>query len=425
MRIAYITAGSGGSFYCENCLRDVALVKALRDQGHDAFTIPLYLPLLVDEPGFQHSSEVFFGGINAYLQQVSPLFRHTPRWIDRLFDSPTLLQSVARRASMTRAKGLCEMTVSMLRGEDGHQAKEVARLIDWLRQDPKPDVVCLSNLLLAGLADPIRRHTGARVVALLQDEDTWVDAMPAPYRDQVWELLAQHARSLHALVAVSRFYADVMAARLGMDRSRVAVVRVGLSLDGYEPAMAPARPTLGYLARMSDTLGLGTLAEAFIQLRTRPGLGTLRLTVAGGHTADDVAFLAGLRRRLNAAGASADVEFHPNLGRTERQAFLRSLSVLSVPAATGGAFGLFLLEAMACGVPVVQPRTGAFTELVEMTGGGVLYEPNDAATLAQSIEALLREPDRRHTLGQNGRSAVREHFTAARMAQDLVRILQS
>jgi glycosyltransferase involved in cell wall biosynthesis len=248
--------------------------------------------------------------------------------------------------------------------------------------------------------------------------------MPAPYRDRVWDLLSRHARRLHALVSVSRFYADSMAARLGVDRSRVAVVRAGLSLDGYEPAGPPSPPAIGYLSRMSETLGLGSLAEAFLQLRARPGLDALRLKVAGGHTADDVTFLDGLRRKLTAAGAWASVEFHSNLGRTERQSFLRGLSVLSVPSSSGGAFGMFLVEAMACGVPVVQPRSGAFTELVEMTGGGLLYEPGDATALAHSLETLLRDPARAAALGRQGRAAVREQFTSARMAQDLVRVLQ-
>ncbi len=421
MRIAHITPGSGGSFYCENCLRDIALVKALRAEGHDAFTVPMYLPVTIDDPGFDSAGDVFFGGINAYLQQVSPVFRHTPRWLDRLFDSPALLRWVAKRASMTRARGLCEMTLSMLRGADGRQAKELVRLVDWLASGERPDVVCLSNLLLAGLAEPIRRKTGARVVALLQDEDTWIDAMPPPYRDQVWNLLAEKARGLDGLIAVSRFYADAMAGRLGVDRSRVAVVRVGLPLEGYEPAVQSPPLTLGYLARMSEELGLGILADAYLLLRQRPGLAALRLKVAGGYTADDVAFLAALRRRLAAAGAPA--EFLPNLGRPERQAFLRGLSVLSVPTSAGGAFGLFLIEAMACGVPVVQPRAGAFTELVEMTRGGTLYTPNDAPTLAAGLESLLRDPALAAEHGRQGRRAVREHFTSSRMAQEILRVI--
>lgn len=421
MRIAQITPGSGGSFYCENCLRDVALVKALRAEGHDAFTVPMYLPVLVDEPGFQQASDVFFGGINVYLQQVVPLFRHTPRWVDRAFDSPRLLQWVAQRASMTRARGLCDMTISMLRGTEGRQVKEVDRLTGWLQQDPRPDVVCISNLLLAGLAEPIRYATGARVIALMQDEDTWIDAMPSPYREQVWELLGEKARGLQGLVAVSRFYADAMARRLGLPPDRVAVIRQGLDATGYEPAIPQSPPVIGFLARMSEGLGLGALVESFLQLRRQPGLETLRLKVAGGHTADDLAFLSGLRRRIKSARIGDAVEFLPNLGRTERQSFLRGLSVLSVPTTGGAAFGLFVLEALACGVPVVQPRAGAFTELVERTGGGLLYPPGDGQALTDSLASLLRDPARSKALGEAGRLAVHEQFTAARMAQDLLR----
>ena len=423
MRMAQITPGSGGSFYCENCLRDVALVKALRDLGHDAFTVPMYLPLLIDEPGFQSSGDVFFGGINVYLQQVSPLFRHTPRWLDRWFDAPRLLTWVARRASMTRARGLCEMTLSMLQGADGRQAKEVERLVAWLAESPQPDVVCLSNLLLAGLAEPIRRQTGARVFVLLQDEDTWVDAMPPPYREQVWQLLSAKARDVDGLVAVSRFYAETMARKLALPAGRIAVVRAGLALEGYGPATPPTPPVLGYLARMAEGLGLGVLADAYLRLKRRQGLQALRLRVAGGYTADDVRFLGALRQRFEAAGVARDVEFLPNLGRAGRQDFLRGLSLLSVPTPEGEALGLFVLESLASGVPVVQPRAGAFTELVELTGGGLLVPPGDVSALTDALASLLLDPARAAALGRAGRQAVQEHFTAHRMAQDLVRVI--
>ncbi len=192
MRIIQLTPGSGGSFYCENCIRDGALLRALRQLGHDAMAVPLYLPLELEEPEVQ-ASPVFFGGINVYLQQKSALFRRTPRWMDQVFDLPALLRWAARQAGMTDAKTLAETTISMVRGEHGRQAKELERLVDWLAGEERPDVVTLSNCLLIGMARRIREATGAAVVCLLQDEDIFLDAFPEPWRQQAWGAVAERA----------------------------------------------------------------------------------------------------------------------------------------------------------------------------------------------------------------------------------------
>ena len=94
--------------------------------------------------------------------------------------------------------------------------------------------------------------------------------------------------------------------------------------------------------------------------------------------------------------------------------------MFSVPALYGEAFGLYVIEALAAGVPVVQPRTAAFPELIEATGGGVLCEPGDPQALAEAIEELLLDPARARALGEAGRRAVFEKFSAEAMARDMV-----
>ena len=160
MKIVHIVPGSGGTFYCENCMRDNALVKALRRMGHDVVMVPLYLPMFADDPELSEDVPVFFGGINVYLQQKLALFRKTPRWLDRLADARWILELAARKAGTTRAAGLGDMTLSMLRGADGNQAKELDRLIKWLAENERPDIVHLSNALLIGLARRIRAVCG-------------------------------------------------------------------------------------------------------------------------------------------------------------------------------------------------------------------------------------------------------------------------
>ncbi|UCC98594.1 MAG: glycosyltransferase family 4 protein [Phycisphaerales bacterium] len=426
MRIVQITPSAGEDFYCENCLRDAAVATAMLELGHDVLIMPLYLPLHGEEGDSAGVSPIFFGGINVYLQQKSAFFRRTPRWLDRLFDSPRLLRWVSRRAGMTGAKDLGDMTVSMLRGEQGRQTKELDRLIEWLgAQDNRPDIVCLSNVLLIGLARRIRQKLNVPVVCLLQDEDGFLDGLPSQYSRQAWQVVAERAADVNTFIAVSKYYADAMRQRLGLDSERVCVSYAGISLDGYERSQAePEAPTVGYLSRMCPDRGLDTLIEAFIRLKENQRLKHVRLRIGGGSTPDDKAFLDKIRGQLRSRSVMDDVEFVPDLGRDARQALLRTLSVLSVPEKQPVACGLYVLEALAAGVPVVQPSHGVFPELLEITGGGLLCEPNNAGALAAAIESLLLDPDYARKLGERGRRAVSEKFHINQTARNLLRIYE-
>lgn len=418
MRIVLLTPGTG-SFYCGTCMRDNALAVALTKMGHDALMVPLYLPPALDEASAAENAPLFYGGVNVYLQQKSGIFRHTPRWVDRFFDSPGVLKSAAQKAGSTQASQLGDMTVSMLRGEDGRQAKELTRLVEWLAQDGKADVVCLSNALLMGLARRIKKETGAAVVCTLQGEDTFLDALPEPERTVAWLKLSERARDVDAFIAVSQYHADLMAERAHLPQQKVHVVYNGILLDGYREAAPhpPPVPALGYLARMCPPKGLETLVEAYILLRKSESLKNLQLCVAGARTAADEPFVARLQARLRAEGISGeDTQFFPNISRPEKIEFLRGLSALSVPATYGESFGLYVIEALAAGVPVVQPRHAVFPELLARTGGGVLCEPDDPRSLADALQDLLCNPERARALGQEGRRNVFEKFGVEKMA---------
>lgn len=425
MRIVQITPGSGDTFYCENCLRDAAAVKAMRAAGHEGLIVPLYLPLSAEAAADRPEAPIFFGGINVHLQQKFSLFRRTPRWIDRLLDRPGLLRWVGRKARMTNAEALGRTTLSMLRGEHGRQVKELDRLVEWLTRQDRPDVVILSNALLLGLARRIKDRLAPLVACLLQDEDGFIDGLPEPLRSQAWETLSRRAAEVDVFISVSAYYAEVMRRRLKLRGDRMRVVHTGIDPTGYAPAEAPPDPpAIGYLSRMCRRKGLDILVEAFIALKGRAGLSDLKLRVAGGKTADDDEFIAGVRRRLDEAGLAGDVELLGNLGLAERQQFLRTLSVLSVPERHGEAFGLFVLESLAAGVPVVLPRNGAAPELVEATGGGLLCEPGDPTSLAAALAELLSDPQRGRELGRRGREAVLADFTAERAASKLASVFE-
>ncbi len=388
--------------------------------------VPMYLPVLIDTDGITGDVPVFFGGVNVYLQQEFKLFRKTPRWLDKLFDSRWVLRQAANREGSTEASGLGPLTLSMLQGADGHQKKELDRLIDWLKEHEKPDVVHISNSLLLGLAPALKKALGVPVVCTLQDEESWLDDIDEPYGQMCWDAMTEHAGDVDGFIAVSKWYADEMCKRMSIANDKMRVVQLGIDLDERDPVpLSFDPPVLGYLSKMTESLGLGLLTDAFIELKKSPKLQNLKLRATGGQLGADVGFVRGLKAELSKHGIEEDAEFLESFDAAGRSDFLRSLSVLSVPAPLGESFGMFITEALAEGVPVVQPRVAAFPEVVEATGGGVLYDPNEPGALVSALESLLLDPDRARELGRRGHDAVFEKFGIDRMAKDFAAVYEA
>lgn len=421
MRILQLTPGTG-NFYCGSCLRDNSLVHGLRARGHEVLMVPLYLPLVTDEPVENDKTPIFLGGISMFLEQKLPLFRHMPERLNRMLSSAALLRLAAGLASMTSARQLGEATVAMLQDSPQRQAREVERLIAWLRTQPPPDVICLSNSLLGGLTRRLKLEFRVPVVCSLQGEDSFLDALPEPFRQQSWELLAARCAEMDHFIAVSQYFGAVMRRRLGLAAKKVTVVYPGIAVGDFKPAPVPPQPpVLLYLARMHPAKGLATLVEAFAELKTRNSVPGLRLRVAGAMVGKDGQFADALKRRLSKF--SPEVEFLPNPDRVRKVELFRDSTVFSVPATYGEAFGLYLLEAWAAGVPVVQPEHAAFPELIAHTGGGLLCAPDNPTALAVALEQLLLDPAKARSLGEAGRSAVQQ-FTVEAMAQKTEAVLQ-
>lgn len=424
MKIVYVTPGSGGTFYCQNCFRDSSLLKALYELGHDVIKAPMYLPANLDNNEDVTGSPVFFGAINIYLKEKLPFYRHAPEWLERIFDSHALLQLAAKKSGSTRASGLEEMTISMLLGEKGRQASELDHLINYLHQI-NPDVVHLSNALLLGLAHRLKRDLGTGVVCSLQDENEWIDLMEDSYQEKIWNIMAERAEDVDFFVTASQYYSEKSQKQLGILADKIKVIYGGVNLEGYEISSLPFDPpVIGYLCRMSEYFGLGILVDAFIGLKKEGRSKDLRLHITGGYTSEDKHFVKELLKKISGAGFEKDVEIFKNFDKENRVQFLKSLTLLSVPVPSGEAFGAYQVEALAAGVPVVQPNVGCFPEFVETTKGGIIYEPNDSETLAKSIASLLSDPDRVRQLGEQGRRAVLERFSMGNMAKDIVKVYE-
>jgi glycosyltransferase involved in cell wall biosynthesis len=423
MRILHITAGAA-QMYCGSCLRDNALAAEMIARGHDVALLPVYTPTLTDEPNVSRS-RVFFGGISVYLQQHVALFRHTPRLLDRLWDSTLALKLASRSSIPTSPRLLGEMTVSMLKGEEGNQRKELEKLIEWLKAEPAFDVISLPYTLLLGLAKPLREAAGRPLSCTLQGEDLFLENLPEPYRSESLRLIRENVRYVDAFIAVSDYYREFMPGYLNIPEEKMRVVSLGINLEGYEMRHNPSAGrafTVGYFARVAPEKGLHLLAEAYRLARESGQLEAARLEVAGYLGAEHAEYLRGIERRMQEWGLGEEFNYRGTLDRAGKIEFLRGLDVLSVPATYDEPKGIFLLEAMACGVPVVQPRRGAFTEVVTRTGGGLLVEPDNAQALAAGILRLASEPELAARLGASGFAGVRQQYSVERMADGALEV---
>lgn len=426
MKIMHIIPGSGGSFYCGNCLRDSKYVQAMRRSDHTVVKLPMYLPLFADEHDLSREIPVFYGAISIYMKQLFPIFRKAPEWVDKALNSKPMLKLASRFAGSTRAKGLEEMTVSMLLGEEGQQKEELERMVDWIAENCQPDVVHLSNALLLGLAHQLHTRLKIPVVCSLQDEDVWVDVMKPFARDHVWELMSAKGEYVDAFVSVSDFYAGVMKEKMKLPEEKLSTVHIGVDPADYtfRNAKEKARK-IGYVSRMCHENGMDILVDAFLLLKKKPEFEDVELVLTGGSTGDDRKFLSENRHKIRQAGLTHQVEFHEDFEEEGLREFLDKVSVVSVPVRNGEAFGIYLLECMVSGVPVVQPELGAFPEIVNKSGGGLIYGQNTPEALAVSLEVLLSDPEQLDILSQRGREGVEKHFHIDLQAADMVEVYQN
>jgi glycosyltransferase involved in cell wall biosynthesis len=421
MKILQITAGAAGMF-CGSCTRDNALARELLARGHDVTLVPVYTPTSPDEPNVSRR-HVLFGGISVYLQQHSALFRKTPRMLDRLWDSPRVIGAFASRAISTDARMLGDLTISMLEGEGGLLRKEFDKLDAWIRDEPLPDVITLPNSLLIAMAAPLKRAFNRPVLCTLQGEELFLDALLPPYRERALALIRRQVGSVDRFIAVSDYCARFMARYLEIPESRMSVVPLGITLDGYERRQGDAASfTVGYLARVAPEKGLHVLTDAYVRFRRRTGNARIRLEAAGTMAPAARAYLAEATKVLTNAGLEAEFAYRGSLDRAAKLAFLRGIDVFSAPATYDEPKGMSLLEAMAGGVPVVQPGRGAFTEIVERTGGGILVEPDDPEALADGLYALWSDRSLRDSLAERAFDGVRARYSIAHAADRLLEV---
>ncbi|MBT6722114.1 MAG: glycosyltransferase family 4 protein, partial [Planctomycetaceae bacterium] len=356
-RIAYLTSGAANMF-CGSCLHDNTLARAWNKQGIDAFLVPTYTPIRTDEEDVS-VDQVFFGGINVYLQQKIFFFRYLPAFLDRFLDSKWLLRKATSRGLEISARALGSLTVSMLKGRNGNQRKEVKRLCKWLSKEIKPDVVLLSNLLIGGCISELKR-LGIPVVVTLQGDDIFLEDLMEPFKGQALSILRRMVPEVSGFLVHSEYYKEFMMSLLEIPAEKVHVVPLGIDVEDITMAQTDSTQprTIGYMARMSKEKGLHILIDAFIELKQMPDTADVRLHLAGWRGVTNQGFADEQIRRLKKAGLEDSFIDYGTVDRDGKHMLLSESDLLCVPTTYKEPKGLFALEALAHGVPVVLPEHG-------------------------------------------------------------------
>ncbi len=421
MKIVYLITGSGGSFYCGNCYRDMIYLRAIRNvKDITASAIPLYLPPDDTDSEEGVDRNVFFGAISMYLREKVPFLRNMPSFMDKFLDSAPMLKMAARRSGTTNTVGLEDMTLGMIKGDRAFPEKEMERLVRYLTENGKPDIIHLSNALIIGLARQLKKHMDVKIVCSLLNEDDWIDEMAEPYRSDAWRLISEEAPHVDAFITPSNYYKQLFIEKTGYSGDNMHIIP--LALDTRDLNILPKKnnyPAVGYFSRINSQNGFDKLVDAFINLKTDNRMPGLTLHVSGGFTGSDKPFIAEQIRKIKSSGHKSSVRIYPEFHGNSKEEFFSSIDIMTVPVRKHDGYGLYILEANASGVPVVQPGTGAFPEIIEKTRGGITYSPDTVEDLALSLVRLFEDNHLRNSLGVSGKENITKELSLEGMSAKL------
>lgn len=394
-------------------------VRAIRKvPGIQARAIPLYLPpdkTTLEESGFDNN--VFFGAISMYLREKVRFLRNMPAILDKFFDSRLFLRLAAKQAGTTSTEGYEELTISMIEGDNAFRKEEVDRLVKYLVKDGKPDIIHLSNALILGIARQLKKRIDVKVVCSLLNEDDWIDDMAEPFRSRAWKMIAREAGYVDIFITPSKYYMELFKSKTNLKCDNVIVVPLGFDPEKDMVSKPQREPSaIGYFSRINSYNGFDKLVDAFIELKKKNLIPGLTLNVCGGYTGTDKPFLLKQIKKIKEAGLAKSTRIYPEFQGNKKMEFFNDVDVISVPVRKYDGYGLYILEANCAGIPVVQPATGAFPEIIETTGGGILYSPDTVQDLAESLYNLLSDQELLSRLGTNGGKMVRQELSLDKMS---------
>ena len=429
VKIIYIASGAA-NMYCGSCMHDNALAAAMINAGEDVSLFPLYTPMRLDEESVGER-QIFYGGIKAYLMQKYPRPFLGRDLLFKLAGSQAILRLMPHFdiGSAVDPVANAQLTISMLKGEDGNQRELLQELVQWIKSTYQPDLIHVTNALLIGVVRELKRSLQVPVTCGLHGEDIFLEGMPQPYQQEALTIIRDRAQDVDRFLSISTYYREMFSQWVGLDKARIDVVWPGIALNDYQnfPAKTtmPHPLTVGYFARFVPEKGLHLLVDAFIRLHQSGEFPGLQL-VAGGYVSRAYKpYIDGIRRTIKEHRLEDRIKLLGTLERADKLDFFQQIDVFSVPASYREPKGIHVLEALASGVPVVQPSHGAYPEWIQATQGGLLHRPNDSMDLAEKLATLLRDEVLRKKLGQQGRQAAFQKFSSERMASATLDVFRS
>jgi glycosyltransferase involved in cell wall biosynthesis len=414
VKVLLIVPGSGDTFYCGNCFRDRLYAQALRHTGHEVVVMPLYLP--VSNKSFGTDTPLFFPATSYYIAQKFFKKRTVPQFFKKILETPSMLRMAASLSGATSAKGMEQMTLSMIKGDDLHFSKEINKMIEWMVNHNHPNIIHLSTSMLIGIAKVIKNQINIPIVCSLQDEEIWIDTLNDRYARQAWDLIGKQAKYVDRFITSSEFYKSKIHSKI-KEIKKIEVVYPGVDVEKYRSHHIPKEPTIGFFYRMSHQNGLDILAQAFVKIKQQGGNPQLKLKIGGGYTRENRRFIHQIRKTLKPF--AQDVTWIDHYAPDDHASFYKDISLICVPVRHQEAIGLYLCEAFAAGIPAVSPDTGSFSEI--LSNGGVLYQPNTPDALANAIETILinrkHYTECRNNAQQRAQMHYRQEATALQLLQ--------
>jgi len=415
LKVLLIVPGSGDSFYCGNCFRDNLYAQALRRAGHEVVVMPIYLPLTFSS--FTGNTPLFFPATSYFVAQKYFTKGRMPRLFEKMLNAPYLLRLASSLSGTTSAKGMEQMTLSMIGGNDINFAKQIEKVIQWITHHDRPDIIHLSTSLLIGVAKAIKCSVDIPTVCSLQDEEIWIDSLEERYACQAWEAIRSNIHYIDRFTASSQFYRSRALSRFP-EIGEVEVVYPGIDSEKYRWSDYPKEPTIGFFYRMNYENGLDILAETFVHLKKENVIPGLKLKIGGGYTRENKRFVRRVRKTLQPY--IQDVIWLERYSLEAHETFYRDISLICVPLRFNEAVGLYLCEAFAAGRPAVEPIAGSFPEIV--FNAGALYDPNTPDALATAIRELLSNPTHYTQCCQNALHLSQSRHNQAALSTSLQRV---
>ncbi len=410
--------------FCGSCMHDNTWAKSLIQKGIEVSLIPTYTPIRVDEEN-RSLSHVYMGGINVYLDFQFPLWQKLPLWSKKWLDHPRVLDFVTRWGISNDAKKLGPLTLAMLEGEAGPNKKEIDELVQFISRDLKPDVVCFSNSLLVGILKPLKRNYSGKIITLLQGEDIFLDELIEPYKEKAISLIQQQVKEYDAYLVHSQYYRNYMKEYLRLDEKKIHRLPLGVDLSGHDGKPSETSEssfTVGYLARICPEKGLHNLVSAF-EIFHKEFPDTC-LKIAGYLDRRNQKYLEDLLKKHDPQSNFIEYEGSPKTHQ-EKVKFLQNLDLFSLPTDYHEPKGISVIEAMANGIPVVQPAHGAFPEMIKKTGGGILYQPNEPENLVVALKEMYLNPQKRTQFAEAGHQSVHNQYSLEAMAEESISVFNT